>query len=165
MDLELKEYFAGEMSESYAWAGLGVVGLATSIPLFATNDRIGRPFSVPVMALSLVQLALGIGLWVRTPGQVKRLSAQLAEDPAAFAVAERARMAGVNRGFKVYRIVELALAFGGAGIAATGALGHDDGWVGAGLGLVVECVAFLVLDFFADARGASYESRLLGFVP
>ncbi len=164
IDTQLREYFAGEMAESYAWAGLGVVGLAVSIPLFVSKDSVGQPLAVPIFVLSLVQLALGIGLWVRTRGQVSRLSAQLDGDPFAFAQAERARMRGVNTGFKIYRIVEFGLLFAGAGaVAGTGWINKDDAWLGAGLGLALECVVFLVLDFFADARGAKYEAALLGF--
>lgn len=166
MDLQLHEYFAGELAESYAWVGLGAAGLAVSIPLFASNHSFERPMAVPVLGFALVQLALGIGLWVRTPGQVRRLSAQLHDDPAAFVAAERLRMRAVNRGFALYRIIELGLLFSAAGgIAGTGWVNHDDGWIGVGLGVVVECLAFLVLDYFADDRAALYESRLLGFPP
>lgn len=165
MDDRMKDYFAGELSESYVWAGFGLAGLAAAIPLFVADGSVGRPASVPVFCLSLVQLALGIGLWVRTPGQVARLSAQLRDDPSAFAAAERKRMHGVNRGFQIYRPVELGILGVGLGLTAAGGGLRNDALVGVGLGLIVESLLFLVLDHYADARGGRYEQVLLDFLP
>lgn len=165
MDSKMKEYFAGEMSESYVWSGLGLAGVAAAVPLFVADDSIGRPASVPIFVLGLVQLALGIGLYVRTPGQVERLSAQLKSDPAGYAAAERKRMRGVNRGFSIYRPVELGILTVGLGLVAGGGLGRSDTAIGVGLGLIVESLLFLVLDHYADDRGAWYEAVLRDFVP
>lgn len=164
MDARMRDYFAGELAESYVWAGAGLAGLAASIPLFVQDGSVGRPASVPIFCFSLVQLALGIGLYVRTPGQVERLSKQLADDPAAYAAAERTRMAGVNRGFRIYRPVELGILAIGLGLVAGGGVGRSDTAIGIGLGLIVESLLFLALDHYADERGARYEKSLLGFL-
>ena len=164
MDAQMRDYFAGEFAESYAWAGLGLAGLAASIPLFVQDGSVGRPASVPIFCFSLVQLALGIGLYVRTPGQVERLSKQLAADPEAYAAAERKRMAGVNRGFQIYRPVELGILAIGLGLVAGGGVGRSDTVIGVGLGLILESLLFLALDHYADERGAHYEKSLLDFL-
>ena len=117
----------------------------------------------PLMGIGLLQLALGVGLFVRTPGQVAALAEQLHREPTAFAAGERARMARVNRGFRWYRPVEQAILIGGAGCVLLGGLNHSDVLLGVGLGTFLEAARMLVLDHFADARADVYARRLDAF--
>jgi hypothetical protein len=157
----MRTYFAGEMGEAWFWRGFGVAGVAAGIGTLASDD-VGLKFmSIPLLVFGAVQLALGVGLSLRTPPQVAALSMQLGSDPAAFAAAERTRMARVNRGFVVYRLVELLVLTAGAFTAGIGWVGDNPRALGLGLGLAVESLVFLGLDFFADRRAHGYERALL----
>src|SRR5437879_2904759 len=107
MDEGLREYFAGEQGESYAFMAVGLAGLGAGAGLFYQHGDVGRPLSVPLLVLGLVDVVLGVGLRARTPRQVDALSAQLSSDPAAYQEEESKRMRGVMSGFQLYRAVEL----------------------------------------------------------
>ena len=163
MQADLRTYFAGESAEAWAFGGLGAASIGAGALLFTRGTDAGRGASVPLFAVGLIQLVLGVGLWARTPAQVASLEAQLAAAPGDYALAERTRMARVMRGFGVYKAVEVGLFFGGLGLAGVGGVAKSDFALGAGLSLTVEALAMLILDFFAEARGHAYESALLGF--
>lgn len=163
MAAEMKTYFAGEAAEAWAFVGLGAASIGSGVALLTRSSQAAAGASVPLFAVGLIQLVLGVGLWVRTPGQVAALDAQLAQSPGAYAVAERTRMARVMRGFGVYKAVEVGLFFGGVGLAGVGGVAKSDFALGAGFSLAAEALVMLILDFFAEARGTAYESALLGF--
>jgi hypothetical protein len=163
MDMQMREYFGGEQSESYVWGAMGAVGVASGIALALQQERVAHGAAFPLMGIGLLQLALGVGLFVRTPGQVSALADQLQRDPSAFAAAERARMTRVNRGFQWYRPVEQAILVGGAGCVVLGGLNHSEVLIGVGLGTFLEAALMLVLDYFADERAAIYARRLDAF--
>src|SRR6476619_1966261 len=83
-DEGMREYFAGEFRESFLFLGAGVASIGAGVPLFIDHGDVGRPMSVPLMAVGLIHLVLGIGLMARTPGQVTALSQQLGTEPAAW---------------------------------------------------------------------------------
>lgn len=163
MHADLKTYFAGESSEAWAFSGLGVASLGSGVALVTRGTDGARGASVPLFAVGLIQLVLGVGLWLRTPAQVAALEAQLDASPGTYAQAERTRMARVMRGFAAYKAIEVGLFFGGVGLAGAGGVTKSDFALGAGFSLAAEALAMLVLDFFAELRGHTYESALLGF--
>lgn len=163
MRRDLHHYFAGEAVEAWAFGGLGAASIGAGVVLLTRGTDGARGASVPLFAVGLIQLVLGVGLWARTPGQVAALDTQLSASPGEYARSERTRMARVMRGFALYKAVEVGLCFGGIGLAGIGGVTRSDFALGAGLSLAVEALAMLILDFFAEARGTTYEGALLGF--
>lgn len=151
----MRTYFAGESAEAWAFCGLGAASLGSGVALLTRDTDAARGASVPLFAVGLIQLVLGVGLAARTPGQVAALEAQ-----GDFAPGERTRMARVMRGFAVYKAVEVGLFFGGVGFAGIGGVAKSDFALGAGFSLAAEALAMLILDFFAEARGRAYQSAL-----
>lgn len=156
----MHHYFEGEMNERWAFGGLGLASVGAGVGLASAGRPATVGAAVPLLAVGVIQLALGIGLWVRTPGQVAALDAQLDGDLKAFITAERLRMARVNRGFVLYKIFETSLFFAGAGLAGVGGITSTDSLFGAGLALAGEALVMLVLDLFAETRGQGYERAL-----
>ena len=163
MQMDMKTYFEGESAEAWAFGGLGVTSIAAGAVLLSRKETASAGASVPLFAVGLIQLALGIGLWIRTPPQVAALETQLTKSPKEYALAERTRMERVMRGFAVYKAVEVGLFFGGVGLAGVGGVVRSDFALGAGFSLALESLAMLILDFFAEARGRAYETALVGF--
>ena len=165
MEEGMREYFAGETRESWAFMASGVVSLGAAVPLFIQHGEVGRPMSIPLAVMGVVKLVLGVGLFARTPRQVEGLAEQLGRDPAAYQEAESKRMGGVMRGFQVYRLFELTMATAGAFMAGIGHVREAPTVVGVGLGLLVEAATLLVLDFFAEERGRKYSALIADFAP
>lgn len=160
---DLKQYFAGETSEAWAFGGLGLVSVGAGAGFLASGRSDLRGASVPLFAVGLIQLALAIGLWARTPAQVATLETQLTSSPGDYRQVEGARMKRVMQGFAVYKAAEVALFFGGIALSGAGGLGQSDFAVGAGFALAAEAVVMLILDFYAEGRGRLYEAAISGF--
>lgn len=159
----MRSYFDGEFKEAFWWGGAGLVSVGLGTGFLIGGDPTLRAMAVPLLAFGLVEWILAIGLWARTPGQVRGLGDQLAQDPRAFHQKEGARMRRVNANFVLYRLVELAIFFGGATLAGLGWTYNLSGAVGVGLGLSVEAAVFLLLDLFAHRRGEQWERALDAF--
>lgn len=161
----MRDYFAGETRESFVFIGAGAASLGAAIPLFIQHGEVGRPMSIPLAIMGVVELALGIGLLARTPKQVEGLAAQLQSDPAAWKEAESKRMRGVMNGFQLYRLFELTMGVTGAAMAGIGYVRDAPTVVGVGLGLLVQAAVLLTLDWFAEERGRKYSALIDEFRP
>jgi hypothetical protein len=146
----IDEYFAGEMRESFVFMGAGAASVGTGLGLLLEHGDVGRPMSVPLLLFGVVELVLGVGLAVRTPGQVRALKADLDRG------AEAKRMLGVMNGFQIYRLFELTVATTGAFMAGIGYVRDERMVAGVGLGLLIEAAVLLGLDYFAEERGRKY---------
>src|SRR5919197_1165175 len=102
----LHVYFDGEK-----YAGLLLAAFAAGVIVAAATIVRGgqglRSFALTLGAVSLLEIALGLGLYARTGPQVRRLTAQLESDPPRFYEAEAPRMARVQRTFVIVEYVEL----------------------------------------------------------
>jgi hypothetical protein len=161
MSLEpLLRYFQGEKHAGVLCAALGLVALALALWVW----RAGSPFrtmAFPLGLVALVQLAVGVGLYLRTPPQVAALTARLGGDPDAAQVArsaELARMQRVNRNFKVVEAVEVALI--ALSLILILALRTRPAVQGVGMGLLLQASAMLVFDLFAERRAHAYTTWL-----
>jgi hypothetical protein len=111
----------------------------------------------PLAIVGLLQLALGIGLYMRTPGQVAELRAGFDSNPQKTAEAELLRMRRVNRNFVWIEVVEGVFLLVGFGLVL-GMKGRPAAAVG--LGLLLESAAMLAFDVFAERRGEAYQTWL-----
>jgi len=161
----MREYFAGEFRESFVFMGAGVASLGAGIPLLIEGRDVGRPLSVPLLVFGVVHAVLGVGLALRTPGQVKNLAAMLSSDPAGWKDAESKRMRSVMSGFQLYRAFELVVGTTGAFMAGLGYVRDQPAVLGVGLGLLIEAATLLALDFFAEERGRKYSALIADFLP
>lgn len=157
MDQELARYFAAEKFESVFFIAAGVVAIAVSLWLWRTGDPF-RGMGFPLVAIGLIQLGVGGGVFLRTDRQVAALRAQLASSPAEFKAAELPRMETVQRNFAIYKWAEIALLF--IGVAMIVLLRRRELLYGVGLGLLIQAGLMLTLDVFAEHRGARYLEQV-----
>lgn len=145
--------FAVEKQESVLFVAAGAVALLAAAMLL----RGGGPYRAmawPLLAVGIIQLAVGGSVFVRTDRQVAVLEARLAADPGAYRAEERARMERVMAAFRLYKAVEIALL--ATGVALVLAFPRREGLYAAGIGLVLQAALMLVLDLFAEKRGRDY---------
>ena len=146
-------YFTGEKQGALVLIALGILGLAAAALFW--SPRFGlRSFAVTLAVFALLELAIGIGLYVRTDQQVARLLAQLGSDPAGFFATEGARMARVQRTFAIAIRVEVALIVA----AALAVLWQQERvtLTGVAFGLLINAALLLAFDSIAERRGAAY---------
>ena len=150
-------YFEGEKNAGLFLAGMAVIGLLAAGLLI--RERFGlRSFAITLGIVALLELALGVGLYLRTGPQVGGLLSQLARDRAGFQSDEDARMARVQRNFVIVQYAELAVIIACALIAVT-QKAHSVR-AGVALGLLVHASALLAFDIVAERRGAVYLSAI-----
>jgi hypothetical protein len=147
-------YFNGEKFAGLFIAGVGVMALVAAALLF----RGMRAFSVAMIVLGLIEIALGVGLYLRTGPQVRRLEAMLAADEAGFRVVENARLTRVQRNFAYIEIAEVAIIIVSALVAV--ALKNRPAVSGVALALLIHAGVLLAFDLVAERRGKAYWSAL-----
>lgn len=163
MSQRMHGYFRGELDLASVAMGLGAgSGYAGGFLLARATDA-SRAAAVPILTVGVAQIAIGLGLLVRTGPQVRELDSQIAKTPEAYGATEGERMAEVVSRFAIFRAIEAVLLVGGAGTAALGAVLQEDLAIGAGLGLGVQAGVVLVLDAFAEARAERYLEHIRQF--
>lgn len=154
MQAAMVAYFSAEKQESLLFVLVGVAAIAASAFLLARRHRL-RAMAYPLIAVALIQIAVGGSVYLRTDAQVATLQAQLVLAPAAYRAEELARMDKVSAGFRLYKGIEIALIAAGAVMIAAG-VRRRQALVAAGIGLVLQASIMLVLDLFAERRAEQY---------
>jgi hypothetical protein len=157
MEETLVTYFDGEKQGALLIAAFGVAGIVLAAVLFPPRWEL-RSFAVTLGLVGLFELALGVGLLLRTGPQVSGLLAQLGTDAARFFSDECSRMARVQRSFVVAQYVEMAVIV----VAAVTAFAQKNRFWVAGIALALLCHAafLLAFDLVAERRGAVYQGAL-----
>lgn len=153
----LMTYFNGEKNGGLLLIGVGSLGMAAAVLFFQARWGL-RPLAVTLGVLALAELALGVGLYLRTEPQVNDLIARLTSEPERFYSAEGARMVRVQRNFVVIEYVELAIIIASA-LIAVGQKNHQ-GVMGVALGLLINGAFLLAFDLLAERRGAVYLAAI-----
>src|SRR5262249_2309329 len=113
-----------------------------------------RSFAITLGVFALLQLAIGIGLWLKTGPQVEALPAQLSSDLPRYFAEEGARMVKVQRNFVILEWAWLALIAVSAVVAV--AQKERAGLSGVALGILINVSIILAFDVIAERRGAVY---------
>ena len=150
-------YFDGEKYAGLLLAGVSASMLVAAAIIFRSRMDL-RSFAITLAVLALAEIALGVGLYLRTGPQVERLATQLRSDGRAFRSDESARMARVQRNFVIVEYVEVAVIVLTAFIALTQK--SRPVLTGVALGLLVNAALLLAFDAIAERRGATYVAAI-----
>ena len=152
----MTRYFAGERAESGLLLGGAVAAAVVSAALVALRSpyrAMGWPL-VRDLPHDRRQLVVGGTVFLRTPGQVARLTGQLRSSPSAYQVAEAARMRRIQRSFVLYKRIQIGLL--AIGLALASIEGYGRTLYAVGMGLMLEAGLMLFLDLRAERRGHRY---------
>ena len=116
----------------------------------------------PLIIIGAGQIAIGAGLVLRTDPQVARLQEGLNSNAKVTVESELARMAKVNRSFKVIEAIEVILLLTGLSIAVILRL-QNLAWASVGMGLMLQAAVTLVFDLFAEHRALVYTRWLMEY--
>lgn len=153
----LQSYFDGEKQTALCCLALGLVAGASAVFLGRAAGSF-RAMAVPVALVGVLQIAIGVGLYLRTDPQVAALRAELAAEPAAGREKELARMQRVNRNFGIVEIAEATLLLIGLGLALF--MRSRPAVMAVGMGILVQASVMLVFDLFAEQRARVYTAWL-----
>jgi hypothetical protein len=153
----LHAYFDGEKYAGLLLAGISVAVLIAAAIMFRAGPS-HRPFAATLGVFALIQIALGVGLYLRTGPQVAALVSQLGADAPAFYSAEAARMDRVQRNFVIIEYVELVIIVAAAIVAI--AEKTRPGLSGVALGFLISASVLLAFDVIAERRGAEYVAAI-----
>ncbi len=153
----LTVYFDGERYAGLLLAGVAAVVMITAFIMFRAGAGL-RPFAITLGIAALAQIAVGVGLYLRTGPQVGRLVDQLRSDAASFYSAEATRMSRVQRNFVVIEYVELVIIVATAVAAVL--LKTRPGAAGVALGLLISAAVLLAFDIVAERRGTAYLAAI-----
>jgi hypothetical protein len=157
MQQELLRYFEAEKQESLLFVGVGVLAIGVSLYLLVTAHAY-RGMSYPLIAVGLIQIAVGGAVFLRTDAQIADLTTQLAREPLAYKAAEQARMKKISASFELYKGIEIALL--AAGIVLTYLFARRLSLYGVGVGLILQASLMLILDLFAEQRADRYAEQI-----
>lgn len=153
MSNHLSSYFNAEKQESLIFMAIGLVAIGMSAWLWMNGHRL-KSMAYPLVAIALLQIAVGGSIYLRTDTQLSALNKQLQTNPAALKTEETTRMKTVMKHFSIYKAIEMMLLIVGVGMIAF--LQRYDMAAGIGIGLVFQAALTLMLDIFAETRGSDY---------
>ncbi len=151
------EYYAAEKREALVFLVVGLFTVVVAI-LLARGAVLERAMGYPLVAVGLVQLAVGGVGQVRAGRKLAAVEAALARDEEACRGAEIPRMRRVIAGFRLYQTIEIALL--ALGLALTFGLRARPALHALGIGLVVQSSVMILLDRLAQRRAARYAAAL-----
>lgn len=153
----MADYFAGEKAAGLLLFCIGIAALCAATALFPARHEL-RAFALTLGIFGVLELTIGLGLYLRTDPQVTALLARLTRDEAAFRAAEFERMTVVQRNFVIIQVV-WSVFIAASGIAVWMMKGRPTA-TGIALGILIHAAMFLAFDRIAERRGSIYFDAL-----
>jgi hypothetical protein len=157
--LEIQKYFNAEKSESLLFMAFGLFFILFSIYCFAVlKNNFWYGLTIPLLIFSVIQIVIGSTIYYRSPIDSQRVENMLTNEPQKIQLEEIPRMKIVLKNFIYYRYFEIVMI--AIGIVLLYSFPDYTFWKGLGMGLFVQCLLLLLLDFFAEKRGLTYLNYL-----
>jgi hypothetical protein len=164
--VQVEEYFDAEKAEALLFMIVGAAAIVTALGFWLylkTQWAIG--FVIPLVLLGIVQITVGWTVYKNSDRQRTDVIYAMDLDPASIRDKEVPRMQKVMHNFLIYRYAEIFFCALGIVLVALGCYkGVHYWWNGLGLGLMIQSIILLVLDFFAEKRGVHYLNDLIAWV-
>lgn len=153
-----QHWVRGEVLEAFATAAAGAVFAGLGVLAWRSTDpAVGRGLVLPLALLGGLLLLAGLGNAYGTQRRLAGFERAHAEDPAAFAQAERERVDGFQSLY-TFTMVMAAVSFAGA--VGLFAYSLDARARGAAIALVLLGLSGLVIDLYSKARADRYAQHI-----
>jgi hypothetical protein len=157
--IQIQKYFNAEKSESLLFMAFGLFFMLFSIYCYAIlKDNFWNGLAIPLLFFSVIQMVIGSTIYYRSPKDKLKVENMLNNEPQKIQLEEIPRMKIVVKNFIYYRYFEIVMI--AIGIVLMFSFNDYTFWKGLGMGLFVQCLLLLLLDFFAEKRGLSYLKYL-----
>jgi hypothetical protein len=102
----VKTYFKKEQSASLLFIIVGIISIAYAIYLWLQKPvEFYQGMSYPLFGIGLVQILIGLIVWLRTDSDIARVNGYLDSDPAALDTDEIKRMKTIISNFAIYNCI------------------------------------------------------------
>ena len=160
----IQEYFNAERFESLFFVAVGIVTTLISVYfVFVLKKPFFYGMAISLIFVALIQLVVGTTVFLRSPKDIIKVENILKNEPSKIKTEEIPSMETVMKNFVTYRYVEIGLAI--LGIIFYFTLSTQTFTTsllkGLGLGLAIQAILMLSLDFFAEKRGHEYLDTLI----
>jgi multidrug transporter EmrE-like cation transporter len=156
---QISKYFNAEKSESLLFILVGVAAILLSAYFFV---KVKEPFyngmAYSLIAIALIQLTVGGSVYFRSPHDIIRVNQIVQTEVSKIQTEEIPRMETVMKNFVLYRWVEIACVI--VGLFMFFYCEPMTLSKGIGLGLAIQAIFMLLLDYFAENRGKVYLDYL-----
>jgi hypothetical protein len=153
MDNILK-YFAGEKLQCSIGILLGLSGILLSVYFIYLSKPVFKGIAFAFIPLSLLLLSICIGIVLRTPKDIERVSLYYESEPIKMQTEELPRMEKVMKNFPVIKMVEIGFIIVGVFLLL---FFWKNGLIkGIGIGLIIQGIMLYGFDHFAQSRGKIY---------
>jgi polyferredoxin len=157
--IQIQKYFNAEKSESLLFMAFGLFFMLFSIYCYAIlKDNFWKGLAIPLLFFSVIQMVIGSTIYYRSPKDKLKVENMLNNEPQKIQSEEIPRMKIVLKNFIYYRYFEIVMI--AIGIVLLNYFPDYTFWKGLGIGLFVQCLLLLLLDFFAEKRGLTYLKYL-----
>ena len=156
----MEDYFSGEERGGFLLVGMGVAGLVAGGVLRRRASATAKGASYLLLGMGVLHAIAGVYIYIASARRVSTFTEQIAREPEAFVVAERARMSGVEAQLSVLELVEGGLILGGLVLVVIGTRGGRPRLTGAGAALMIEAALTLGFDVLAARRASAYRDEL-----
>jgi hypothetical protein len=153
MDNILK-YFAGEKFQCSIGILLGLTGILLSIYFIYLSKPVFKGIAFAFIPLSLLLLAICIGIVIRTPKDIQRVTSYYESEPTKMQTDELPRMEKVMKIFPIAKMVEIGFII--VGIFLLLFFWNNDIIKSVGIGLILQGIMLYGFDHFAQSRGKLY---------
>lgn len=155
----VKDYFNAEKLESIFFIAVGVIAILIALWFwFKTKNSFYSGIAYPLVLIAVIQITVGLSVFLRSPKDISRVEEYYARDKNKISEVEIPRMNTVMKNFVIYRYIEIGLII--AGLLLYFIINKDELLKGIGFGLAIQSLLMLVLDLFAEKRGADYLEYL-----
>lgn len=155
-------YVRGERRSIIPFGVAALVTLAAGGLLLIPNEPIARGAAWPLLGFGVLELAAGLFFGLRN--EQPRLDRLLDEDPAEFVSTEREKVGGISSRNQPVLLAIWGVVMAGGGVMAGAGAAQGNGIVeGVGLGLLVQGLAFFLIDWAVLDRADDYLAVLRSF--
>lgn len=162
---DMRSYYGGERASAYIIGAFSLVSAGVGAVLVTRDGDFERGMGWPLLTLGGLETLAAIFYAVQVGGEITHYESALAADPAVFRREEVAHIHGTTSRFLFYRLAELALALGGAGVATYGFVSNRDVYKGIGIGVFALALPLLLIDTVNNGRATRYQDRVTRFDP
>jgi len=147
-------YFAGEKLQCSIGILLGLTGIVLSVYFIYLGKPVFKGIAFAFIPLSSLLLAICIGIVIRTPKDIQRVSSYYESEPTKMLTEELPRMEKVMKTFPVIKMVEISFII--VGILLLIFFVNNGIIKGVGIGLIIQGIMLYGFDHFAQSRGKIY---------
>ncbi|HTB21857.1 MAG TPA: hypothetical protein VK914_04030 [bacterium] len=152
-----RHYCAEELKQGWVFLSAGL-GLSLAGAWMWKSQSAFRHALWPLLAVAVLQLAVGGTSLMRAPARIQEAQTRLASDGAGFKADETRRLAKALDAFRFYKLAAIAGILAAIGLAlflSQNAVAR--GWA---LGLLVQSALMLAADLVAEQRAEAYLDLL-----